>query len=162
MFHPLKLSVFHQIFEWKHEISVQIWPWTNWIQFIRYLPVPQWSSFHWKLTLRPNLFHINLSMYGMLVCMYTDQFCTCICLWLPYGNGKFRITFRYLNIYVSIQKFPQTFIYRSKKYCERFKSFGELGKKYSPTNCCRWPFRHWRKIAWLWLPSTQTNLFSTD
>ena len=25
------------------------------IQFIRYLPVPQWSSFHWELTSRPNL-----------------------------------------------------------------------------------------------------------
>ena len=48
----------------------------------------------------------------------------------PYGNPKFEITFRYLNMYVSTQKFPQTFLYRSKKYCKKFKSFGELEKKY--------------------------------
>ena len=34
-----------------------------------------------------------------------------------------------LNIYVSGQKFPQSFLYRSKKYCKSFKSFGEQGKK---------------------------------
>ena len=32
-------------------------------------------------------------------------------------------------MYVSTNKFPQTFSYRSKKYCKSFKSFGELGKK---------------------------------
>ena len=42
------LLPFHQS-KWK-QISVQIWPWTTWIQYIRYLTVPQWSSFHWKLT----------------------------------------------------------------------------------------------------------------
>ena len=46
------LFPFCQTFEWKHKISVQIWPWTIWIQFIRYLPVPQWSSSHWKITSR--------------------------------------------------------------------------------------------------------------
>ena len=35
----------------------------------------------------------------------------------------------YLYIYVSTQKFPQTFLYRSKKYCKSFKSFEELRKK---------------------------------
>ena len=29
---------------------------------MRYLPVPQWSSFHYEITSRPNSFHINLSM----------------------------------------------------------------------------------------------------
>ena len=57
------------------------------------------------------------------------QFCTHFCRHLPYGNPKFSITFRYLNIYVSTQKFPQNFLYRSKKYCKSFKSFRELGKK---------------------------------
>ena len=58
------------------------------------------------------------------------QFCIRICLRLPYGNPKFSITFRYLNIYVSTQKFPQNFLYRSKKNTVKiFKSFGELGKK---------------------------------
>ena len=42
---------------------------------------------------------------------------------------KFGMTLQYLNIYVTTQKFPQTFLYRSIKYCESFKSLGELGKK---------------------------------
>ena len=32
-------------------------------------------------------------------------------------------------MHVSTKKFPQTFLYRSKKYCKKFKSFGELEKK---------------------------------
>ena len=62
------------------------------------------------------------------------QFCTHICRHLPYGNPKFEITFRYLNMYVSTQKFPQPFLYRSKKYSKSFKSFGELGKKIFSNN----------------------------
>ena len=39
------LLPFRQIFEWKHEISVQIWPWTTCIQFKRYLSVTHWIFF---------------------------------------------------------------------------------------------------------------------
>ena len=39
------------------------------------------------------------------------------------------MTLQNLNIYVSSQKFPLAFLYRLKKYCKSFKSFGELGKK---------------------------------
>ena len=69
-----------------------------------------------------------LSMYLLFLALFS-QFCTHLCRHLPYGNPKFSITFPYLNIYVSTQKSPQTFLYRLKKYCKSFKSFGELGKK---------------------------------
>ena len=50
------------------------------------------------------------------------------------SNAKFRITFRYLNMYVSTQKFPQIFLYMSTRCCESFKSFGEVGKKFFISN----------------------------
>ena len=45
-------------------------------------------------------------------------------------NTNFRITFRYLKMYVSTQKLPQIFLYMSTTCCESFKSFGEIGKKF--------------------------------
>ena len=57
------------------------------------------------------------------------QFFTRFCRHCSYEHAKFGMTLQYLNTYVSSQKFPQTFLYRSKKYCKSFKSFGELGKK---------------------------------
>ena len=81
---------------------------------------------------------------------------------LSIGNAKFRITFRCLNMYVSTQKLPQTFLYMSTKCCESFKSFGELRKKnfysnfYDPEN------HHLRKIAWIYLLLRSSGLFSAD
>ena len=45
------------------------------------------------------------------------------------GNIKFRITFWYLNMYVS-QKFPQISLYMFTTSCESFKSFEEVGIKF--------------------------------
>ena len=50
------------------------------------------------------------------------------------SNAKFRITFRYLNMYVSTKKFPQIFLYMSTTCCESFKSFEEAGKKFFISN----------------------------
>ena len=50
------------------------------------------------------------------------------------GNTKFRITFRYLNMYISSQKFPQIFLYMFTTSCESFKLFEELGKKFFISN----------------------------
>ena len=74
---------------------------------------------------------------------------------LRIGNAKFRITFRYLNIYVSIWKYPQIFLYMSTKYCESFKSFGELGEKFLLATFMTPKFRHLQKITWIYLSSTQ-------
>ena len=56
------------------------------------------------------------------------------CSWWSYDHVKFGMILQYLNIYVSTQKYRQPFIYRSIKYCESFKSFGELGKKIFTNN----------------------------
>ena len=50
------------------------------------------------------------------------------------SNTKFRITFRYLNMYVSTQKLPQIFLYIPITCCESFKSFGVVGKKFFISN----------------------------
>ena len=49
---------------------------------------------------------------------------------LRIGNAKFIITIWYVNMYVWTQKLPKTFLNMPIKYCETFKSFGELGKKF--------------------------------
>ena len=45
-------------------------------------------------------------------------------------NTKFRIAFRYPNMYESTQNFLHTFLYMSTTCCESFKSFGEIRKKF--------------------------------
>ena len=47
---------------------------------------------------------------------------------------KIQTFFRYLNMYVSTQKFPQIFLCMSTTCCKSFKSFGEVGKKFFISN----------------------------
>ena len=145
------LLPFRQIFEWKHEISVQFWPWTNWIQFIRYLPVPQWSSFYWKLTSRPNSFHIHLSMYGM-VFMYTGQFCANIFRRLPYGKLPYLRNYTIYSNKISYMFFshPLGNVYEVFLKSEDFFNFRHKWVK-SFTACVAWDI-----IA----PSTQPMHFT--
>ena len=93
------------------------------------------------------IFSLFLSFYEAFFSLYRLAWCI--------GNTKFRITFRYLNMYVSTIKLPQIFLYMSTKCCESFKSFGELGKKFLLATFMTQKFRHLRKIAWIYMASTQ-------
>ena len=93
------------------------------------------------------------------------QFCTRMCRHLPYGNPKFSITFRYLNIYVSSQKFHKPSYTGQKNTVKVSSHLGTRKKNFQHQIFSGGHFCHWRKMAWFWLPllrglfSYITNLF---